>query len=116
MVLWVGEAEWLGRGGWTWYTGSAAWMYRLGLEAILGMHREGAALRLDPVIPPEWPGFHVTYRHGEAVYEIEVQNAGRGEGVTRVLLDGAPLPDNRLPLDAAPGAHEVIVELGGAPA
>ena len=63
-----------GRGGWTWYTGSAAWMYRLGLEGILGIHRTGAALVIEPQIPAGWPGYEVTYRFGQATYRICVYN------------------------------------------
>ncbi len=102
----------IGRGGWTWYTGSAAWMYRLGVEAILGLHRVDGGLRVDPTIPPRWPGFEVCYRHGDATYTITVDNAaGSGHGVA-VTLDGAPCPDGRIPLDPAPGTHEVQVRLG----
>jgi cyclic beta-1,2-glucan synthetase len=64
----------VGRGGWTWYTGSAAWAYRVGLEGILGFKKHGASLRLDPVIPPAWDGFELTYRYGSATYHITVQN------------------------------------------
>ena len=61
-----------GHGGWTWYTGSSAWMYRLGIEAILGITREGEHLRINPCIPQHWPGFTVNYRFGTAMYEIKV--------------------------------------------
>ncbi len=61
-----------GRGGWTWYTGSAGWMYRAGLEAILGVTREGNKLRVKPCIPEEWPGFEVAMQIGAARYEIKV--------------------------------------------
>ncbi|HMA37526.1 MAG TPA: glycosyl transferase family 36, partial [Chloroflexia bacterium] len=106
--------EYVGRGGWTWYTGSAAWMYRLGLEAILGLRRLGEALQIDPTIPPAWPGFEIVYRHGPAsVYTIVVDNsAGVGHGVTALSLDGVPLPEGRIPLDAAPGQHTIRVQLG----
>ena len=56
----------VGRGGWTWYTGSAAWLYRVGLESILGFRLEGERLRLEPCIPAGWPGFEITYRHRSA--------------------------------------------------
>ena len=69
-----------GRGGWTWYTGSAAWMYRLGLEGILGLRRAGAALIIEPHIPTDWPGYEVTYRYGQATYAICVQNNGPSGG------------------------------------
>ena len=57
-----GVAPHVGRGGWTWYTGSAGWMYRLGIEAILGLQRTGQELRLDPCIPKQWTGYTMTYR------------------------------------------------------
>src|SRR5687768_5422570 len=61
-----------GRGGWTWYTGSAGWMYRLVLESIIGVTREAGRLRFAPCLPGAWPGCSVRYRHGAALYEIEV--------------------------------------------
>ena len=71
-----GVAPHIGRGGWTWYTGSAAWMYRLGLEGILGLRRAGAGLVIEPHIPAGWPGYDVTYRYGQATYHICVRNRG----------------------------------------
>src|SRR5947209_7319436 len=62
-----------GRGGWTWYTGSASWLYRVALEAILGFHLEGDRLRLEPCIPSGWSGYELTYRHGSATYHVTVQ-------------------------------------------
>ena len=72
----------IGRGGWTWYTGSAGWMYRVGLEAILGLHRVGEILQIAPCIPKDWPGYEMTYRDGETSYQIRVENpdeVNRGE-------------------------------------
>jgi len=63
-----------GRGGWTWYTGSSGWMYRLGLEAILGLRQAGQVLRISPCIPKTWPGFRLTYRVGTTSYDISVEN------------------------------------------
>ena len=82
----------VGRGGWTWYTGSGAWLYRAGLEAILGFHVRGGDLRLDPCIPRDWPGFSIEYRHGSSRYLIEVCNPDRGShGIARAALDGIAL-------------------------
>ncbi len=67
-----------GRGGWTWYTGSAGWMYRLMVESLLGLRREGDTLRLAPCLPADWPGFRLRYRYGNAVYDIHVRNDGAG--------------------------------------
>jgi cyclic beta-1,2-glucan synthetase len=81
-----------GRGGWTWYTGSAGWMYRAGVEGILGIRREGAILVVDPCIPAAWPGFEATVRVGSTHYEIRVENPSRRcRGVSQASLDGSPI-------------------------
>ena len=85
----------------------------MGLEAILGFRREGNGLAFDPCIPKEWVGFALEYRHGETVYAIEVRNASRtGRGVREVRLDGAMLPEGRIPLVDDGRRREVVVELG----
>ncbi|HEY2148769.1 MAG TPA: cyclic beta 1-2 glucan synthetase, partial [Pirellulales bacterium] len=82
----------VGRGGWTWYTGSAGWMYRAGLEWILGFQLRGTTLLIDPCIPSNWPGFELVYRHGSTRYEIAVENPrGVSRGVSSVELDGKAL-------------------------
>ena len=81
--------ELVGRGGWTWYTGSAGWMYRTAVEGILGIHLRGGILSIDPCIPRAWPGFEVTYKHGRSRYRIAVENPrGVSTGVSRATLDG----------------------------
>ena len=67
-----------GRGGWTWYTGSAGWMYRLAVESLLGLEREGDKLRLAPCLPAHWPGFKLRYRYGETLYHITVVRGETG--------------------------------------
>ena len=100
----------MGQGGWTWYTGSSAWMYRLGVEAILGLHRVGDALRIDPCIPGDWPSYEITYRDGETIYHIQVENPdGAYHGVKTVTLDGEPLEGEDIPLLADGKPHEVYV-------
>jgi cyclic beta-1,2-glucan synthetase len=79
-----------GRGGWTWYTGSAAWLYRAGLESILGFMLRGNRLSLNPVIPDHWPGFEVIFRFGSARYEIKVDNSPTASPL--IELDGQRLP------------------------
>jgi cellobiose phosphorylase len=80
-----------GRGGWTWYTGSAGWMYRLAVESLLGVSREGARLRIAPCLPPGWPGFKLRYRYGETIYRIAVvcDEAGAAEEVIDLVDDRA---------------------------
>jgi cellobiose phosphorylase len=101
-----------GRGGWTWYTGSASWLYRVAIETILGVQLRGDTLRLEPCIPSSWPGFELKYRHGSATYRILVDNsAGNGRGVRSVELDGQRLPNGIVPLRDDSKTHEVRVKL-----
>jgi cyclic beta-1,2-glucan synthetase len=103
----------IGRGGWSWYTGSAAWMYRAWVEEVLGLKVRGDRLQLNPVIPGWWEGFRLRYRHGEAIYEIQVENPGRRErGVSVVELDGQHLPDGVVPLERGLVKHRVLVRMG----
>ncbi len=103
----------VGRGGWTWYTGSAAWMYRLGIEAILGLCRHGDALDVEPCIPPAWEGFEVDYRFGTSCYTIEVHNPDHiARGVAAVTVDGRPQPSRRVPLRDDGRDHAVTVIMG----
>ncbi|MDQ3287791.1 MAG: cyclic beta 1-2 glucan synthetase [Pseudomonadota bacterium] len=81
----------VGRGGWTWYTGSAGWMYRLVVESLLGLQREGDTLRLAPCIPAEWPGYRMSYRFGASIYQIGVQQIESG-APSRLTLDGVDQP------------------------
>ena len=103
-----------GRGGWTWYTGAAGWLHRAGLEWMLGFRKRGSALRIDPCIPRRWKGFEIAYRHGRTLYRITVQNPnGVCRGVSRVSLDGTPLPGEGLvPLSDDGREHQVEVVLG----
>jgi cellobiose phosphorylase len=104
----------IGRGGWTWYTGSSAWMYRVTVEALLGLHMDSAALTLDPCIPADWPSYRITYRYFSASYEIQVDNPhGVNHGVRSVTLDGEPVPDGRIIRADDGRVHQVHVELGG---
>ncbi len=103
-----------GRGGWTWYTGAAAWLYRAGLEWILGFQKRGSALCIDPCIPKDWKRFEIAYRHGDTLYRITVENPhGVCRGVSRVSLDGTLLQGEALvPLADDAREHEVQVVLG----
>jgi cyclic beta-1,2-glucan synthetase len=105
----------VGRGGWTWYTGSAGWLYRAGLEAILGFRRQGRFVQLDPCIPKAWPGFEIVFKYRLACYEIAVENPhGAGSGIAHAELDGEKLPEGeaRIPLSEDPRTHKVRVILG----
>jgi len=105
----------LGRGGWTWYTGSSGWLYRAGLEWILGFRVLGDKLIVDPCIPKAWPGFEIVYRHGAARYEIAVENpAGVCRGVASRELDGAVLGAEQTSIELVDdgATHRVRIVLG----
>jgi cyclic beta-1,2-glucan synthetase len=103
----------IGRGGWSWYTGSAAWMYRAWVEEVLGLKVRGERLTLDPVIPGWWSGFQMKYRHGDALYEIQVENPDNLErGVAWVEMDGHRLEDGVVALEKVVGTHRIFARMG----
>jgi len=83
----------VGRGGWTWYTGSAGWIYRAGLESILGITIENDTLRIDPCVPKSWHSFDIVFIHRTSRYEISVENpAAVCRGIAGLELDQQVLP------------------------
>jgi cyclic beta-1,2-glucan synthetase len=103
----------IGQGGWSWYTGSAAWMYRAWVEEVLGLKVRGDHMQLNPVIPGWWEGFHLRYRHGEAIYEVQVENPeGYERGVSWVEMDGQRMRDGVIPLDRSLVKHRILVRMG----
>jgi cellobiose phosphorylase len=104
----------VGRGGWTWYTGSAGWMYRLLIETLLGANLEGERLRLAPRMPAAWSTFKVHYRYRQTVYHITFTRVEAGAADENVLsLDGQPLPGNNLPLQDDRREHAVEMKVRG---
>jgi cyclic beta-1,2-glucan synthetase len=105
----------VGRGGWTWYTGSAGWMQRAGVESILGLRIRADVLYLDPCVPKDWPQFEIVFRHHSARYIILVDNPRQaGHGITSITLDGTMLPGSiaRLPLMDDGTTHRIELTLG----
>ena len=103
----------VGRGGWTWYSGSASWFYQSILESILGFQHRGDRLFFQPCIPPEWAHFEITYRFRSTNYTITVENPeGAESGSVTVWLDKALQAGNSIPLADDGSAHEVRVVLG----
>jgi cyclic beta-1,2-glucan synthetase len=102
-----------GRGGWTWYTGSAGWMYRAGLEFILGFQLHGELLRIDPCIPRSWREYEINYRHRSARYHIKVENPyGLSRGIASVELDGKQQTTTDIRLRDDGANHAVRIVLG----
>jgi len=109
------EPPHVGRGGWTWYTGSAGWMYRAGIEWILGFHLRGKRLYFDPCIPRAWRRFEISFLYHSSRYEIVVENPqGVTRGLLSVELDGAQLATNNMYIQLADdgATHHVRVVLG----
>ena len=107
------DAEHTGRGGWSWYTGSAGWMYRAGL-ALLGLQRRGDVFSMDPCVPSSWPGFEIRWRFGRTRYVITVENHGqRGRDAVTATLDGRAVDRRAIPLKDDGQQHDVRIVLGG---
>ena len=100
-----------GRGGWTWYTGSAGWLYRLITESLLGLRVEAGTLRLQPCLPPHWPGYAVAYRHHATVYRIQVLTSSAVDFLSAWTVDGQALEGNSLDLVDDGVEHTVLVRL-----
>jgi cellobiose phosphorylase len=102
-----------GRGGWTWYTGSASWLYRAGLEYLLGFQKHGDEIRMEPCIPTTWEEFSIKYQYHDTLYHITVLNPEHLEkGVKLITMDGLPLKGNCIPLFDDHIDHNVKVFLG----
>jgi cyclic beta-1,2-glucan synthetase len=108
------EPPHVGRGGWTWYTGAAGWLYRAGMEWMLGFRVRGTALCIDPCIPRTWPGYSIRFRYHSALYDIAVDNPrGVTRGVALAELDGKPLAASaNIPLVDDGAVHQIRIVLG----
>ena len=108
------EPPHVGRGGWTWYTGSAGWLYRAGIEWILGFRVRGMALAIDPCIPRNWPGYSIDFRYHSATYKIKVENPSRvTRGVAITELDGKLLAGSTtIPLVDDGAIHTIRIVMG----
>jgi cellobiose phosphorylase len=105
-----GVAPHTGRGGWTWYTGSAGWMYRMLTESLLGLQLEVDKLRFAPCVPSDWESFRIHYRYRDTFYHITIHGSGTAANA-RIRLDGEELTDNFLTLVDDHHDHHVEVEL-----
>ena len=101
-----------GRGGWSWYTGAAGWLYHAGVESIVGLRGRGDHFVVDPCVPSAWTAFSITWTRGDAIYEIGVSNPNRvWRGVVSAELDGRPVNHLSIP-HAGPGTHTVRIVMG----
>jgi cyclic beta-1,2-glucan synthetase len=103
----------VGRAGWTWYTGSAGWMYQAAIQELLGMRRHGSHLSVNPCIPASWPEYTVEWRVGRSRYRFIVTNPEhRCCGIHSAELDGAPVDPHAIPMEDDGREHEVLIALG----
>jgi cyclic beta-1,2-glucan synthetase len=103
----------VGRGGWTWYTGSAGWMYQAAVQALLGLHRRAATIGIDPCIPTRWPEYLIEWNIDGTRYRFVIENPEhRSRGVASAQLDGAGVDAAAIPLLNDGGEHEVRIVLG----
>lgn len=103
----------VGRGGWTWYTGSAGWMYQTAIEGLLGLRRHGATFSMNPSIPAMWPAYSLTWTIGRTRYQISVSNPEhRCRGVASASLDGRAVDARAIPLAEDGRTHEIEIVLG----
>lgn len=109
-----GIGDLTGRGGWTWYTGSASWYYKAGIENLLGLKIEKGYLKIEPCIPKDWKEYQMKYQWKESMYNIMVKNPNSKnvfeEGVSKVLLNGNEV-DNFIKLDGSRNVYEIEVVL-----
>jgi cyclic beta-1,2-glucan synthetase len=108
----------VGRGGWTWYTGSAGWMYQAAIEAFLGFRLQGATFSLDPCIPAAWTGYSLVWTRGRTRYHVTVTNPNHGNhGVATAEFDGRPIDPREIPVVDDDKEHRVVIVMSapGAP-
>ena len=102
-----GEDNLLGRGGWTWYTGSSSWYYKAGVEYILGLKIEEGFLKIEPCIPSTWKEYFIKYKWKESIYNIKIKNPeGKTTGITKILLDGNEV-ENKIKLDGTRNIYNI---------
>jgi cellobiose phosphorylase len=100
-----------GRGGWTWYTGSAGWMYRLIVESLLGLQLEGDKLRVNPRLPRDWPNLTIDYRYKSTLYHIQIKNSGTGSTIKSFTMNDIAQDQHEIMLADDPEKHEVVIEM-----
>lgn len=102
----------VGRGGWTWYTGAAGWLFKVGIEDIMGLRIEKDRMKITPCIPKFWKGYRIRYTHRHTLYRIDVRNPhSLSTGICRYMLDGEPVREDAIPLVNDGKTHEVIAVL-----
>lgn len=107
-----GQKNLAGRGGWTWYTGSASWMYEAGIKYLLGLRIENEVLRIQPCIPSNWKEYNIKYKHGKSIYNIKVSNPnGRCNTVESFKVNGIEIEEKQIKLNSNGEVYNVEIEM-----
>lgn len=107
-----GQRNLAGRGGWTWYTGSASWMYEAGIQYLLGLRIHKGILSIEPCIPNNWREYSIRYQYGNSRYHIQVNNPnGKTIGVTSFKLNGEEIPEKQITLNDNGGIYKIEIEM-----
>lgn len=102
-----GASNLIGRGGWTWYTGSSSWYYKAGIEYLLGLKIEEGYLKIEPCIPKDWKEYQIQYKYKESIYNIKISNPeGKNTGVKKVILNGVEV-ENKIKLDGSRSVYNI---------
>ena len=106
-----GAGNLAGRGGWTWYTGSASWYYMAGIEYILGFKIKNNTIKINPCIPKDWKEYEIKYRYENAIYNIKIKNKeGKNKGVTKILVNGKEIEkENGIKLEKSANVYNIEV-------
>ena len=105
-----GAANLAGRGGWTWYTGSSSWMFKAGIEYILGLKITKGVLSIEPCIPKDWKEYSMQYHFGDSIYNIKVKNPdGKNIGVTKMIFNGEEIKETKIKLQSNNTVNEIEV-------
>ena len=105
-----GTGNLVGRGGWTWYTGSASWFYKAGIEYILGLKIQNNILSINPCIPKEWEDYLIRYKYRRSVYNIKVKNPnGKNTGIVSFKVNGKEIPEKQIKLIDDGNIYEIEV-------
>jgi cyclic beta-1,2-glucan synthetase len=105
-----GSNNLVGRGGWTWYTGSSSWMYIAGIKYILGLNIENGYISFNPSISSEWKEYSIKYKFGTSIYNIKIENMnGKMSGVEKVIFNGNEVVEKRIKLESNSSVNEIVV-------
>lgn len=107
-----GQKNLAGRGGWTWYTGSASWMYEAGVKYLLGLRIEKGILRIEPCIPSDWKEYSIQYKYGDSIYNIRVTNPnGKMQGISHFRINGVENSEKKITLNKLGGVYNIEAEI-----